>query len=248
MPNCVDSCGELGVGFGTPDGLICTKCNLDHCLSYDEACQCLNCSEGFYVISDPVTLIEICIPCEVHGCISCGSDGKGCNKCEQGFELIEDKCIGDQSPPTSTPTQTPPTDETSQTDVANETETVLPVLTSSYVNNETKPSDNGSGSNSSSKDKAQKIGLLAGIVVAIAVIIVLVIVVIVLVMKRNSSKTAALKTEDMSGEMQHETENNDIFKNSYNLNSTDNPVFPVHPDENKVVEDPFINDFDEGKN
>lgn len=71
------------------------------CLSMFELCRRLLCN------------FEICILCEVHGCVACGKDGLGCFKCDNGFELVDGKCIGDETPVTpttspSTPTIVPP--------------------------------------------------------------------------------------------------------------------------------------------
>lgn len=62
---CLKSCLQIGEGWGADDNFNYVKCNLDNCKIYDDACQCTVCNEGYYIISDEVTLIEYCLPC--HG-------------------------------------------------------------------------------------------------------------------------------------------------------------------------------------
>lgn len=225
---CIDSCATLGVRYGISEGKVCEKCNLDHCLEYDEACQCTHCAEGFYIISDPVTLIEICIPCEVHGCVSCDTNGLGCNRCDTGYELINGACVGDETPIT-------PTRPTSSGVGPN------PPSTSGQVQptNETNTGGNrgNSGSNSSSKNKSKTTGLIVGVVIAV-------IVIVIMLLKRRNENRIQIRTDDVSGEMQQET-NNDNFKSPESFNSTDNPIFAANTSENQVIEDPFINDKEE---
>ena len=62
---CYQTCDEVGSGYGGTVDHQCVKCDLDNCLEYDEACQCTKCADGYYIISHPIKLIEICIPCQL---------------------------------------------------------------------------------------------------------------------------------------------------------------------------------------
>lgn len=180
-----------------------------------EACQCIKCAEGFYIISDPITLIEICIPCEVHGCISCNADGRGCSICEEGYELIDEKCIGDQTPATptitnapssssSTPSTSNPSSSSSSTSIpsaSSSSSSIETEQTSNYSSGE----DDGNSGNSSKKSNKKKIGLIAGVAVLYVLIIASIIVlVIIVIIRRRSSAPIAIRTEDVYGEMQQE--------------------------------------------
>lgn len=86
--------------------------------------------------------------------------------------------------------------------------------------------------------------MIAGIAVMCVLIIAAIIaIVIIVIIRRRSSAPIAIRTEDVSGEMQQETDN---FKgSSTNFNSTDNPIFAGVTSDNQILEDPFINDFEE---
>lgn len=170
-----------------------------------EACQCIKCAEGFYIISDPVTLIEICIPCEFHGCISCNADGRGCSICEEGYELMDEKCIGDQTPATPTITNAPSssssTPSTSNPSTSSSSSSIETEQTSNYSSGE----DDGNSGNSSKKSNKKKIGLISGVAVLYVLIIASIIVlVIIVIIRRRSSAPIAIRTEDVYGEMQQE--------------------------------------------
>lgn len=192
----------------------------------------MKCADGYYVISDPETLIEICIPCQVHGCVSCNADGTGCYKCADGYTLEDGRCMGDDTPitpviPTSSsgnvPTQIQPTNSTESTNGGD------------------------SSGNSSSKSKSKKAGLIAGVVIAVVAVVAALIVVVILLLRKRRDRPMAIRTDDVSGEMQQET-NADSFKaSSPDFNSTDNPIFAANTSESQVIEDPFINDFEEGR-
>lgn len=207
-------------------------------------------------------MIEICIPCEVHGCVACGADGLGCSKCDNGYELIDGKCVGDGTPESPTPRPTgpyvptaAPTKIPQPTAVVHTSQPPAPETpgydaneTISATAEDTSNSGDNSGSNASSKNKSKKTGLIVGVVVACVAVVAAIVVVVVLLIRRNSTRPAAIKTDDISGEMANET-NGDSFKSSQqgDFNSMDNPIFAANTSENNVIEDPFINDFEEGR-
>lgn len=250
--DCIGSCSTLGTGYGTADGKVCQKCNLDQCLEYDEACQCTKCAEGYYIISDPITLIEICIPCEAHGCISCGANGLGCSKCAEGFELINNSCIGAETPatPTIPPSSgvVPPPSSSGVVPPPSSSGVVPPANETLNPTSQSNPDGSGSDSNSSGKNKGKKTGLIVGVVVAAVVVIVAIVVLVILLIKRRSNNNPIAIRDEVSGEMQQETGDDNYSKSNIDgFNSTDNPIFAANTSENQVVEDPFINDFEEGR-
>lgn len=72
---CLKSCLQIGEGWGADDNFNYIKCNLDNCKIYDDACQCTVCNEGYYIISDEVTLIEYYLPCQLDNCKACNGAG-----------------------------------------------------------------------------------------------------------------------------------------------------------------------------
>ena len=58
----------------------------------------------------------------------------------------------------------------------------------------------------------------------------------------------AIRNEDVSNESPQETTEENFKANSaQNFNSTDNPIFAANTSENQIIDDPFINDFEEGR-
>lgn len=94
---CLKSCLQIGEGWGSTPNFECKKCDLDNCIEYDDSCQCILCAEGFYIVSDPITLIEICLPCQLENCKACnGPEKNDCTDCVPGFEIKIDQTTGDK--------------------------------------------------------------------------------------------------------------------------------------------------------
>lgn len=89
---CINSCHDIGEGWGANDNHECVKCSLENCNKYDEYCKCTSCNDGYYHKSDSVTLIEFCLPCKLNNCKTCsGSELNDCSECIYGFELRFDQ-------------------------------------------------------------------------------------------------------------------------------------------------------------
>ena len=177
--------------------------------------------------------------------------------------MIDGKCIGAETPvsPTSStttsssgnhsPTKVPPSSSSSSSSSSTSGE-VQPSITldvnETYTAGATDENGGNSENNSNSKNKSKQAGLIAGVVVAVVAVIAAIVVVVILLIRRRNNNPVAIRTDDVSGEMAQES-NNDSFRGNSNndFNSTDNPIFAANTSENQVIEDPFINDFEEGR-
>lgn len=85
---CYDACNETGPGMGQNMNKECVKCNIYNCLAYDFLCQCQKCDKGYFIYTDPITEIEICLSCGVDNCLNCSGPGNDeCLICQDGFYM-----------------------------------------------------------------------------------------------------------------------------------------------------------------
>ncbi|KAK8846429.1 hypothetical protein M9Y10_020450 [Tritrichomonas musculus] len=88
---CISSCLQLGEGWGGNINFECVKCSLDNCLKYDDGCQCTQCNEGYFIVTDEITTVEVCVPCQLENCKACnGAEKNDCTECNDGHTLQTD--------------------------------------------------------------------------------------------------------------------------------------------------------------
>ena len=95
---CLDSCLEVGEGWGDNGNHECVKCNLENCNKFDNSCKCQSCNDGYHLVSDSLTSVQLCLPCKLDNCKTCtGSELNDCTDCMHGYELKTDETTNEKT-------------------------------------------------------------------------------------------------------------------------------------------------------